>query len=213
MYVFDVVSLEWEVLRWRRLKLNLIRALGLETLKEFLSETLNYYQYREHFAEYFAEVLQDNLPEDQRKDAQSLARKSAQRMTRTLTTKSMKCWRASSWTWTTSRTLRGLARQRISCKSMGEANQMPSHWSMSFLSGSGKSVDTFMADALVEKLNDIERIDHLTTIAEKRRNASLYEIDRRRAVLGKSLRRSVQEIEDREFKVIEDDANKGKNAA
>jgi hypothetical protein len=39
----------------------------------------------------------------------------------------------------------------------------------------------------------------LTTIAETRRNASLREIDRRRAVLGERLRRSVQEIEDDDF--------------
>ena len=70
-----------------------------------------------------------------------------------------------------------------------------------------------MADALAEKLDDIERIDRLTTIAENRRNASLREIDRRRAVLGETLRRSVQEIEDGEFEVIETTPAKGKNAA
>jgi hypothetical protein len=53
----------------------------------------------------------------------------------------------------------------------------------------------------------------LTTIAESRRNASLREIDRRRAVLGERLRRSVQEIEDREFKVIETTPGTRKNAA
>jgi hypothetical protein len=41
----------------------------------------------------------------------------------------------------------------------------------------------------------------------------LREIDRRRAVLGETLRRSVQEIEDAEFKVVETTPNKGKNAA
>ena len=39
-------------------------------------------------------------------------------------------------------------------------------------------------------LEYIERIDRLTTIAESRRNSSLREIDRRRAVLGETLRRS-----------------------
>jgi hypothetical protein len=59
----------------------------------------------------------------------------------------------------------------------------------------------------------------LTTIAESRRNASLHEIDRRRAVLGETLRRSVQEIEDGELViadgelVIEPTAAEGKNAA
>ena len=52
-----------------------------------------------------------------------------------------------------------------------------------------------------------------TTIAENRRNASLREIDRRRAVLGETLRRSVQEVENAEFEVIEKTPAKGKNAA
>ena len=81
------------------------------------------------------------------------------------------------------------------------------------LTEAGLSMDSFMADALTEELDYIERIDRLTTIAESRRNASLSEIDRRRVVLGETLRRSVQEIEDAEFKVIETTPAKGKNAA
>ena len=80
------------------------------------------------------------------------------------------------------------------------------------LTGAGVSMDALMADALTEHLDYIERIDRLTTIAENRRNASLREIDRRRAVLGQHCD-SVQEIEDAEFKVIETTPAKGKNAA
>jgi hypothetical protein len=57
----------------------------------------------------------------------------------------------------------------------------------------------------------------LTAIAETRRNAALREIDRRRAVLGETLRRSVQEIEDADFAdgelVRELPPPEGKNAA
>jgi hypothetical protein len=67
----------------------------------------------------------------------------------------------------------------------------------------GASMDGLMADALAEKLDDIERIDRLISIAESRRNASLHEIERRRAILDETLRRSVEEIEDGELKVIE----------
>ena len=56
-------------------------------------------------------------------------------------------------------------------------------------------------------------IDRLTTIAESRRNISLREIERRRAVRGETLRRSVQEIEDGELEVIETTPAKGKTAA
>ena len=75
------------------------------------------------------------------------------------------------------------------------------------------SIDSLMAEALAKELDFIERVDRLTTIAESRRNASLREIERRRAVLGETLRRSVQEVEDGEFKVIETTPAKGKNAA
>src|SRR5262249_41650181 len=40
MFIADVVSLEWEVLRWRRLKRSLIRARGLEALEYFLAKHL-----------------------------------------------------------------------------------------------------------------------------------------------------------------------------
>jgi hypothetical protein len=79
------------------------------------------------------------------------------------------------------------------------------------LTGAGKSMDGLTADALAERLDVIERIDRLTTIAESRRNVSLHEIDRRRAVLGETLRRSVQEIEDGEFEVIETTPAKERN--
>ena len=37
MFIADVASLQWEVLRWRRLKLSLIRKRALEALKDFLN--------------------------------------------------------------------------------------------------------------------------------------------------------------------------------
>jgi len=76
----------------------------------------------------------------------------------------------------------------------------------------GSSIDGIMVEALAEGLDNIERIDRLTTIAETRRNAMLREIDRRRAALGEALRRQVQEVEG-EFEVIEKTAAQGKSAA
>ena len=67
--------------------------------------------------------------------------------------------------------------------------------------------------ALAQRLDNIERIDRLISIAESRRNTSLREIDRRRAVLGETLRRTVKEVEEVEFQVIETTPTKGKTAA
>jgi len=78
MFTADVVSLEWEVLRLRRLKWSLIRARGLKALEDFMGENLEDDLYSEHFANDLAEILQENLPEVQAKDAHTLARECAQ---------------------------------------------------------------------------------------------------------------------------------------
>ena len=59
------------------------------------------------------------------------------------------------------------------------------------------NIEALTVEALAEDLDYIERIDRLTTVAEGRRNTCLREIDRRRAVLGETLRRNVQEVERR----------------
>jgi hypothetical protein len=77
MLIVDVASLEWEILRWRRLKTCLIRARGLKALETFLCENLDYDAYSDLFADYLMEVLQENLSQDQAKDAQKLAHQCA----------------------------------------------------------------------------------------------------------------------------------------
>jgi hypothetical protein len=74
------------------------------------------------------------------------------------------------------------------------------------------SIDALMVRALPEELDKIERIDHLTAIAETRRNAMLREIDRRRAALSEALRRQVQEVEG-EFEVVDKTPAAAKSAA
>jgi hypothetical protein len=81
------------------------------------------------------------------------------------------------------------------------------------LAGAGVSIASLFADTLSEKLDAIERIDRLTTIAETRRNAALREIDRRRAMFGETVRRTVQQVEDAEFRAIEATSAQGKSAA
>jgi hypothetical protein len=84
------------------------------------------------------------------------------------------------------------------------------------LTDAGMSMDSFMTKVLRDRIDDIERIDRLTAIAETRRNAALREIDRRRVVLGEALRRSVQGIEDDDFadgEVVLELPAEGENAA
>jgi hypothetical protein len=212
MFICDVVSLEWEVLRWRRLKSSWIRVRGLKALETFLREKLNYNLYSQHFAYDLAEILQDNLPEDQAEDAQTLARECAQNEAGAVD----KVNQVLAGIRLDLRDILDGARARKAAELVQEyARSEPVTIALvqELLSGAGVRMDTFMADAVAAKLDDIERIDRLAAIAEGRRNASLNEIERRRVLLGETLRRSVQEIEDGEFKVIETTPAKGKNAA
>jgi hypothetical protein len=57
VFIADVVSLEWEVLRWRRLKWSFLQALAHEVLGGFLTKQLDYNLYLEDFADSLAEIL------------------------------------------------------------------------------------------------------------------------------------------------------------
>jgi hypothetical protein len=207
MFVADVVSLEWEVLRWRRLKLNLIRAHELKALQGFLDEKLHHNQYTEHFVNRLAGILEDNLPEDQLESAQTLARGWVRKDPDAFVK--------------ISEVLSGIQLDDVCIRARADkAEELVEAYLrrepdavtlvQALLADASMSMDALLADNLDETLGVIERIDRLTTIAESRRNASLREIDRRRAVLGEILRRSVQEVE---YKVIETTPAKGKKAA
>jgi hypothetical protein len=213
MFVVDVIWLEWEVLRWRRLKGSLIRARGIKALEEFLNEQLdeNYELYSEQFVDRLAEILQHNLPEDQAKDARRLAHKYAEdeqeavdKVDEILAGNRLDI----------DGILRDARRSKTKELVHGSAQHEPAAVTLvdELLGSAGTSIEALTADAIHKEFEYIERIDRLTTIAENRRNDALNEIERRRELFGETLRRSVQEIEDAEFEVIEAPA-KGKNAA
>jgi hypothetical protein len=72
-------------------------------------------------------------------------------------------------------------------------------------------VEAITAEELADKLDPVAQIDRLTEIAESRRNAILREIDRRHALLAQRLRRTVQEVEDAEYQVVETPLGKRKH--
>ena len=209
MNIDDAVYWAWEFSRYRRLKSNLIRKLGLEFLQGFLRKKLDYDLYSEYFADDLAEILQDHLPENQAEDAQTLAYEYARNEADAVDKVKKILF------------VIGLDMNRVLNAAKGyKAKELVQDYVRrepdavnlvdELLTNAGASMDGLMADALAEKLDDIERIDRLISIAESHRNASLHEIDRRRAVLGETLRRSVQEIEDCEFEVIQQTPAQGK---
>ena len=68
-----------------------------------------------------------------------------------------------------------------------------------------------MARAFMYEFDHIERIDHLITILEGRRNAIFREIDRHRAAFADGLRKRMQNIEDAEFEIVKQKVAISKN--
>jgi hypothetical protein len=81
MLIANVVSLEWEVLRYRRLKWSLIRESVRKALLGFLKEDLEDDLYSDYVEDELAGFLEGALPEDQVDSAQTLARKCARNET------------------------------------------------------------------------------------------------------------------------------------
>jgi hypothetical protein len=86
------------------------------------------------------------------------------------------------------------------------------------LTSANTTMASVVATAFMEKFDDIERIDRLITIAERRRNALFREIDRHRTTFGPALRNKITEIDDAEFEVVERKTTgrgivRGRNAA
>jgi len=169
----------------------------LKALELFLIEQLesNYALHEEHFQSYLTEILKDNLPPEQEDSAEMLA---AECTPNTDEANNKLNEVLSSIGLNMNRVLEAAredrAKELVQEYLRGERQAVT--LVIELLTDAGRSMDNFMTEALGDRIDEIERIDRLTAIAETRRNAALREIDRRRAVLGETLRRSVREIED-----------------
>jgi hypothetical protein len=198
LHAADVVYSEWEIMRWRRLKFNLLQASVHNALESFLIEHLDYEAYAEAFAEALAKILQDHLAQDQANElAQQYIRSQPDAI------KAVRVVLKAA----------GLPVDNILDQAKAErANELVQEYARrepgamklvdGLLASSGQTMHDLMLQSLSENLEEIEPIDRLIIIAENRRNVSLREIDRRRAMLGETLRRNVQEVEQGEFEVI-----------
>ena len=73
----------------------------------------------------------------------------------------------------------------------------------SILTEAGLTIQEATAKTLDSKLDSFERLDRMLASAEARRNNALREIDRHRDALGSGVRRSIEEIEDGDFRDVE----------
>jgi hypothetical protein len=204
-----VVFLEWEIVRLRRLKLSLLKTRVHKALEDFLLEMLDYDLYVEAFADDLAENLRKYIAED---EAQELAQQCARSEPGAVDKAHLVLTAAG-------RRVYGIMDNAKEYRAREIAQAHARHEPEAIkqvnrvLAYSGLTLHDIMAKGLTARIDEIERIDRLMTIAETRRNASLREIDRRRAVLGEALRRNVQEVEDGEFDVVETTQRDGKSAA
>jgi hypothetical protein len=81
------------------------------------------------------------------------------------------------------------------------------------LASVGLTKDAIMAHTLTENLDHLERIDRMIAMAEGRRDAMLREIERHRATLANTLRRTVEQIEEGEYQVVDQKSTGGSGAA
>jgi hypothetical protein len=215
IFIDDIVSLQWEISRARRLKSSLLQVRGLEALERLLVKQLD--DYPNVFVKQLAHRLTKILQHALGKNRVDFARRLAYKATLLLEVDAIE---------EVKKILvdNGLDPDRVvddvrdrRAKELVQRFVRRKPYATKvielILADTGVSMDALMADALVGELDSIERIDRLTTVAENRRNATLREIDRRRSVLGETLRRSVQEIEEVEFKEIETMPAKRKTAA
>jgi hypothetical protein len=211
IFIDDFVSLEWEVLRWRRLKSSLMQARGLGALENFLSYDLDYDRYRKFFEEDLTGILREIVKDQSEGDVQVLAHKCAQneqdafdKIKQILADMKLDIFKI----------LEGARARKAEELAHDYAQGKPGAIKLinELLAEAGLSFDALMVRALPKELDNIERIDRLITVAETRRNAMLREIDRRRAVLSEALRRQVQEVEG-EFEVVEKTPAATKSAA
>ena len=72
-----------------------------------------------------------------------------------------------------------------------------------YLAATGDTLEGMAAGVILNSVGYFRRLEEFTTNAERRRNATLREVDRHRAVLAQRLRDKVQEIEGATFKAIE----------
>ena len=70
------------------------------------------------------------------------------------------------------------------------------------LAAADMDMNSVMARTLALKIHEIERIDRMTMAAEARRNAVLREIERHRASFARTLRRTVDDVEEVDVKML-----------
>jgi hypothetical protein len=205
MFIADLAYLQWEIMELRRMKATLIRSTSYETLYDYLLEELDSDGsiYEKYFERALKQAIEENIDEADA-DADGIVPKLlAQQCVHYEPGAKEKADRilkaAGQSTFSISNDTRGnksedLARSCVLGKptAIKQVNQV--------LGRHGLTIHDLIDEPLLE-MDVFDRINRLTIRAETLCNATLREIDRRRARLGASLRRTL-EAEDATLEVV-----------
>ena len=209
LFAAGVTAFQWEVQRYRRLKFALLQIWQCAALKEFLADRLHCRHYEEDFVDEVAEILAANLPEDQADSAKTLAHAYAQNNSDANKKVDAILARSHLNIDDIEDRVRECTAEELAQKYARRETNAVKIVDKTLASANTK-IDDLLAKKMTDMFDAIEQIDRLITVAENRRNSCLHEIDRHRAALGQALRRTIQDVEDAEYQVIETPRTKGK---
>jgi hypothetical protein len=157
----DVVDLQWDIIRFRRIKADVIT-----------------YFYEGHRFERLAQIM------------------NAERETRAKESK----------------TDRGGRRLERSSAQLAEAEFATRAKELEFATRA-KELKTDIAGVVAHSIDALERIDRMVMTMEARRNAAYREVERYRIGFGERLRRAVEQVDDAEFREVDNAPGEPKRAA
>ena len=209
MFVVDVVALQWQILRWRRLKASLLRTPDHDALLKFLGRGLKDHQYTDEFVEVLTEFIAKRHPGTKPGDYLYAARQYVKNDKDVVQhvnelVKSFESSVDSIWLLAKLRKVQGLLKtgQQLDANSI---NQIFASIGLSFDDFAADALSSTAKDGRIEPLAVVERLDQLAANAERRRNAALRELDRHRAASAQATRQALQ-AEDAEFTELPEQA-------
>lgn len=201
MFVSDIASLQWEIMELRQLKVAFTKSIAFEALEEFLRESLPFKMYEADFKRAIQQVIDETVTADEA----ASARHALDRCTREeagaaeeLNGMLSKAGRNSLLMCIEAKYAKAEALARSFLR--GDAAALKQVKPL--LSRQSLTLHDVLDPLLIDKIDTIDRINRLILGAESLRNATLREIDRRRARLGEALRHTI-EMEDRPLEVID----------
>jgi hypothetical protein len=217
MLVYDVACLEWDLLRFLRIRTSMMRVIVKASVKKVLPTV---FQYTDLPFGDLIEPFADTLIKHVQKEGKSEARKFARQLRRDepeAIEKANSILRDVGQEM--GRILAPLKAEKVEELTRGYARGEPDaiRQVTELLAANGLTVHDLWAEGLMEKVEgeakiaELARLDRLIAIVETRRNATLRLIDIRRVGLGEAVRRTVQQVE-ADFNVIEMPSRAGKRA-